>query len=322
MVLTGLLDAVFLCRPVVLVPVWGFMLLGAMRWRVVSLQKDPFPLLSSVGAAVWIRVALFSIPVAFVYILNQVADIEADRANPGFSLLGDGCVGIATARAALLVTLFLSVLPPILMDDSVLLYLNVGTLVLGLCYSLEPLRFSGRVLLDCVSNAAGYGVLAFAAGWYAAGGEMVYGLLLQAAAPYVLLMCAGSISSTIPDIEGDRANGKRTTAVALGPVRSHALATLLLVAGVIAALIVRDGVAAAAGGGALVFYLIHLLAQTQRSLEGTYKGGGAVVMIVAALMVPLFAPVALLTALLTRAYFRFRFGVRYPSLLPATGMYD
>ena len=135
--------------------------------------------------------------------------------------------------------------------------------------------------------------------------------------PYVLLRAAASISSTNPDIEGDRRDGKRTTAVAIGGRSAHLLATLLLGGALLWSQVTGDTTAFIAGACSVPGYLLYIFVPKPWAVEASYKAGGAAVMIVAACRFPAFAPVALVTLLATILYFRLRFGIVYPSLMPA-----
>ncbi|MBD3242892.1 MAG: hypothetical protein GF331_20030 [Chitinivibrionales bacterium] len=319
--LAAVFDGLFLARPMLWAPVWGFCLFGYVRARFHV--GDPVALGGWPGASVRAlgEILLFSCAVGGVYVLNQMADRDVDDSNPGFALLAHGQLGRPLAVAAAVVYAAVPVVGGLLLGQRMLIAFAAAALVLGIVYSVEPTRFSGRPILDFVSNAVGYGGIAFGMGWYAAGVALDLDTL-YAAAPYLLLMGAGSISSTLPDIDGDRRGGKRTTAVVLGPRRAHALATVLLLLSAGAAAAVGDLPAGVCAGLALPFYIVYAVRPTPLLMEATYKVGGTAAMLVVALFVPVFAAAGLLTLLATRIYFKVRFGVRYPSLASATTYAD
>ena len=309
-------DGVFLTRPILWVPVWGFAVFGAARGMIAqgTPGRSIAPALFSVSQ--WGMLALLGCSVGAVYVLNQLFDTEADRRNPGFALMAHGgispligwitlaCLGIGPVAIAAGI------------GQPVLLTFCLATLLLGAAYCIPPLRFSGRPYLDFLSNAAGYGVVAFGCGWWLSGAGNPAAALREAL-PYVLLMCGGSISSTITDIEGDRAGGKRTTAVKLGPLTAHRLACACIVCATLLAYIRGDMAALLCGGCALPFYAIHELRRSRGSLEASYKASGAVMMLVAALREPVLAMLGLGILGATMIYFRLRFNICYPSLMPA-----
>jgi len=247
--------------------------------------------------------------------VNQLADVKADRGNPGFALLAHGGIARRVAWAAALALGAAPFAAAALTRSWPPAAFAAGALLLGAVYSLRPVRLSGRPFADFLANAAGYGVLAFGMGWWVAGAPRS-AEFARAAAPYFLLMCGGSISSTIPDMEGDRGDGKRTTAVALGALPAHVLATVLVAAGAIAGAVGGDRLALFCGAAALPLYLVHLSVRRTATMEACYKVGGAAAMLAAAAVEPVLAVAGLLTYLATRWYFRARFGVSYPSLVP------
>jgi 4-hydroxybenzoate polyprenyltransferase len=308
-----LVDAVFVSRPLLWVPVWGFALLGSQR----VLGSSAHPLLSFGDGWILVLTLLFSCAVGCVYVLNQIADVEVDRANAGFALLAHGRISGLLAWAAAAALGLAALIVPLVLHRPTLAALSLCAILIGVAYSFAPLRLSGRPAADFAANAVGYGCVAFGAGWHLAGGA--WGVsFLASAAPYVLLMAAGSISSTIPDIDGDRTLGKRTTAVALGPLGAHVVATVLLACAGVAAVVVSDRVAAVCAAGCVPLYIVHLFARRAATAEAAYKVGGALCMLVVAAYWPFFALLSAAVYGGTVVYFRLRFGIRYPSLLPAT----
>jgi 1,4-dihydroxy-2-naphthoate octaprenyltransferase len=183
-------------------------------------------------------------------------------------------------------------------------------------YSFRPFRLSGRPFFDFLTNAAGFGVIAFGMGWHLAGRKVIDPFFFPAALPYFSLMCAGAISSTIPDINGDREGGKVTTAVVLGAKKAHYLATVFVSAAALYSLAAGDGFAAVSSVAALPLYLFHALHPTKTSEESTYKVGGVFCMAAAFCIAPRFLLYSGAAAAATWMYFRFRHGVAYPSIVP------
>ncbi|MBD3321500.1 MAG: hypothetical protein GF350_10445 [Chitinivibrionales bacterium] len=315
-------DAVFIARPVVLVSVWGFSVLGYYRAAMVYRSATYRTMWKNVNASGFLWMVVFSLSVAAVFIVNQIADSEVDRDNDGFPLLIN--TDFSTKASWFIAAWYgvLSVCIPLAAGYSALALLAACALGLGMVYSLRPFYFSGRPGLDFLSNAAGYGVVAFCAGWVLAVPPEEFDVQRFAACaiPYFLLMCGGSISSTIPDIKGDRAGGKITTAVYLGERYAHFLATAFVVSAGIGALLVRDPLVVLAAGISLPLYIAGMVIHTKAVLESTYKVGGGMLMIVAGIVFPLFALSGIAVFFATRLYFSIRHKIKYPSLLPAESM--
>ncbi len=310
-----LFDAFFMMRPLLLLPVWGFCIFGYNR-GISSICKAPFHLFWNMHALhVFFWFAVFSSSVASVYILNQIADIEVDKENNGFPLIAKGKVSIRSAWAWASIYAVIGVIAP-LFHHPILSFFAGSALLLGIVYSFKPLRLSGRLCLDFFSNATGYGIIAFGAGWYLSGAFFSTASFFTFALPYFLLMCAGSISSTIPDYASDKQHGKKTTAVHLGILKAHLLAALLVILSIAASFIVKDYHALICALCAFPLYAIYFFKRDRRVLEATYKIGGAVCMLLASSIMPMLALFSIVLTIFTWIYFRKRHHVTYPSLVP------
>jgi 4-hydroxybenzoate polyprenyltransferase len=310
-----LLDSIFVIRPAVLVPVWGFALFGYYRGAQLGVSHFfsawTMPVIKPFS---WI--ILFSLSVGCVYILNQIADIEVDKKNGGLPLIASGIVSRMQAWIMAVITALLAIGIPLFFGHAILALLSLLSIVIGIIYSFRPLYFSGRPFFDFLTNAFGFGVIAFGCGWHCAGRSLADGEFIWSALPYFLLMAAGSISSTIPDMPGDSATGKMTTPVRIGAKNAHLLATILMVAAFFAALLMKDFFALFSASAALPLYFLYLVRPIKIFEESTYKIGGLICMMTVALLSPPFIILSSATVLATWMYFRFRHHVAYPSLIP------
>ena len=314
-ILFPLLDGFFLMRPVVLIPVWGFGLFGyfwGYKGTVTGLPAvwrttDPMVL-------VWIMI--FSLSVGCVYVLNQIADIEVDKKNSGLPLLAYGIVSRRVAYFTASLTALTAIAVPFFCGHPTITLFSVASIGIGALYSFRPFYFSGRPFFDFLTNAVGFGIITFGTGWYLAGRKLADPAFLCAATPYFLLMCAGAISSTVPDIKGDYEEGKYTTAVILGERAAHYLATVFLSAAALYALITGDRIASVCAVAAFPLYLLQALHPRRIFAESTYKIGGVFCMVTAFCIAPQFLLYGGTVAAVTWMYFRFRHGVSYPSLVP------
>ncbi|NLE00226.1 MAG: hypothetical protein GX640_10165, partial [Fibrobacter sp.] len=152
-------------------------------------------------------------------------------------------------------------------------------------------------------------------GWSIGGKPVPSYEMITTALPYFFLMCAGSISSTIPDLEGDNEEGKCTTAVFLGIKNAHLLATSLLFLSLIISILVSNYISAAISLICLPIYILFIFYKTALIMEATYKVGGAFCMFGAMVVFPHIIPMGLFVFLSTWLYFRIRHGVSYPSLV-------
>jgi 4-hydroxybenzoate polyprenyltransferase len=313
----GLLDALFVTRPVLWIPVWGFSALGYWRGLGGDAAPDPTAAWHNAEWGVFVGMFLFSMSVGAVYVINQIADYAVDALNDGFPLLVRGGISRVRAGQIAAAVALLSIISLLLRSGSLALC-AAAALTLGVFYSFKPGYLSGRPFCDFCANAAGYGIIAFGVGWILSGSGMLTPRFVRAAAPYFLLMCAGSISSTIPDIAGDRTAGKITTAVFLGAGTAHLLACGFLLCAAGFALVFGDWVALTCAALSLPFYAAFVFVKSRRIMEATYKVGGGVTMLLAGYVFPVIIIPSILALCATWAYFRFRYQVNYPSLLPAS----
>jgi 4-hydroxybenzoate polyprenyltransferase len=310
-----ILDLFFLLRPVILIPVWGFSVFGYFKAKHYSLL-DFFTLWKVNLLQEISLMLLFSVSVGVVYIINQIADIEVDKKNGGFPLLASEIVSVKDAILfSLMIFLLLSSILLIL-NKTTLLVLCAITLIIGYLYSFRPTFFSGRILLDFISNAVGYGCIAFGAGWWIAGGVLLSSEFFIASLPYFLLMCSGSISSTLPDFEGDKKAGKNTTAVILGVKNAHYLSTALLLLASLTAFILHDYIAFICAILPVPIYFAFLIKSERVIMEATYKVGGGLCILSACLIIPAILLISLLIFASTKIYFKYRHNVNYPSMIP------
>lgn len=306
-------DAIFLSRPLLLIPVWGFAVFGYVSGsRGMGCPSLFAGWHAPISVAWWIFV--FSLSVGAVYVFNQVADREVDAANAGFPLLAKGNIPLWLAWIGIAAFSLASILVPLCRRPELAIF-SVLAMLTGFLYSAKPFYFSGRPMLDFLANASGYGLVAFGTGWHLAGAYFG-SAFLASCAPYFFLMCAGSISSTLPDYDGDRKHGKNTTAVWLGPILAHRIACSFIALGITIAIIVHDWPAALCAGIAAPFYVAHGVLHSKKTMEASYKIGGMILMLAAAALFPYLVPASILLLVATIVYFRLRFHVRYPSLVP------
>ena len=302
-----MIDLFFLTRPVVLVPVWGFSAFGIYCFKNA--------LFSSLEFSHYLLMALYSLSVASVYVINQMADCEVDKSNGGFPLLARGNISMRAAGVCAAVCAVLSIVGPLAMKNVSVASLSAIAIAVGYIYSCKPFSLSGRPFFDFLTNSF-EALLAFGAGWCVIGGSLFDPQLYKTAAPYVLLMCAGSISSTLPDMPGDKIHGKITTAVRFGAKKAHCAATAALMAAIPLSIQNSDQLAFACAALVLPIYILYLIYTSALTMELTYKVGGTITMIAAALAAPLIAVAGVFVFFITWLYFRKRHNVSYPSLVP------
>lgn len=304
------IDYLFLMRPAALVPLWIFYFAGHGLAR--SLAAAPgSPAGGPLALTTEGLTGLLAMTAALAggYLLNQAMDREGDRLNRKLFLLSGGVVPL---RHVWVEFACLWALAAVLSFRLPWAFRWIAAASAALCvtYSLPPVRAKARFPLDLVWNALGFGALSTAAGWATA--APLHPSLLGPCGCYAIAVAGIIASTTVPDVEGDRATGLNTTAVALGE-RGASWLSLGLV-----------GTAALVGGvvrelpgllGSLASLPLLLRAHLTRARPDRTSANQVAVAAFAVAVAPRsLYPVVLLAAaaLASRAYYRGRFGITYP----------
>ena len=301
-------DYLFLLRPMILIPVWTFYLLGAWHGsRTTGTPLDRTLLLAGIMS--------FTAMVAAAYIINQITDRETDRASGKLFLISHGVIGLPAAWMETGILIVFSIASAALLLPREFVYILLAGGALGAAYSLKPFRLKKRPVLDVLANALANGVLNTLAGWAAIGAPLEG---LEILAPYPLAVAAVHLSTTLADIEGDRECGLRTSGVVLGRKRGIIISTALMAGSFAVAALVGNNPALYASIASLLFFIVTSVS------EGKKPSGTSILLpakistlawsIAAGFLFPAYIPLLAAVIILTRIYYGKRFGIRYPSL--------
>ncbi len=314
-------DFVFVLRPLIMVPAWSFYAIGVQLAPVRS-RTELFSVVVQPGF--WCLTALL----ASAYVANQIFDQTSDRLNGKGLFLTHGVFRTRTMIAIALACFLGASWLFRRVDDAQQIPL-FAAMLLAFTYSLPPLRLCSRPWLDLAANAIGYGGLAFAIG---AGGVSSYALAaFLEAYPWMFLVGATFLHTTILDVDGDTAAGKRTTTVAFGVARSAHLATAfaaITLATSAYRAVARHGSVTAAVVAALAFVVFALAgiiimraekldpvaraAVRTRASARVVQSTSALVALWAGLRDPVLLALFVPLVFAARAYYRARFHIRYP----------
>ena len=201
---------------------------GAFIGALVASGGTP-PLLPTVAATL----AMYLVAL-YAYVYNDIRDMDADKINSANRPLASGRVSkrqavkfvIAAAASALTITFFV---------NPMVFALACFGLVLGYIYSTPPLSLKNRFFLK-QTTASLWAAIASLGGGIAAAGQIT-GTTLYAALLFFAYGMAFSPVADIGDIPGDRAAGKKTVAVVMGPGFTVKMGvTIILVFAVLTAL--------------------------------------------------------------------------------------
>jgi chlorophyll synthase len=299
------IDLVFLARPPLLVASSTFFFIGAISARLAS-GKDFAPALMPEALPNFL---IYVMGIAVAFIVNQIFDVESDSVNKKAYLLPSGIVsrraasGLLAAICAVLLVISALAGPPV----RHLIWIG---LALGLAYSMPPLRLKARPVFDLIANVAGFALVGFALGWlvYQPYHPVMWFRLL----PYALAMSGIFLNTCIPDEEGDRSVGDRTSCVVFGrDAVARAALVLLFLAGLTGLAVGETLVVLAVAAGLPGFIGVALDVSSRGSVVASQIVARFLLVLVC-LKVPVLALLAVLTYLASKSYYAKRFGVEYP----------
>lgn len=300
-----LFDFVFLLRPTLFFPVWtvyaaGYFV-GRSRAAMPADQPNNWPLV--IGLAL-----TFLLGSAFV--LNQIVDEKIDRENNKLFLIANGHVPrkLAGLEAALLA--LLSMLTGFLYSAGMgfLFVLIYGTT--GILYSLPPFKWKDRAIRGLLANSLGAAAI-FCAGWSTSAGLSLRAL--AHALPYVFAVSAVYALTTLLDRDGDARYQKLTLAVRFGERPTLWLAVLLVVLSLLGSLLLGDGLIVFPALASVPLFFIAAIGRKQEDVDRAIKYPILFLALVISFKWYLFFPLILFTFYFAKMYYRYRFGLNYPS---------
>ncbi len=295
-------DYIFVLRPLILIPAWSFYLIGAGD----AMEQFPYPH------------ALFPSPRTFIcltailvtaYLLNQLFDRESDARNRKCPFLAEGIFGAKTLLILALGFYFIASLFFRKLGDAQRIPL-LSALILSLIYSLPPIRLCARPFLDLGANAVGFGGIAYILGYGLFAND--FGAAVRQSLPFVLLVGATFLHTTILDTEGDRATGKISTSVYIGERASRIGALLLHGLAVLAA--VFFGTVTAVLLTAVTFPLsLYALRSGEKNKSSIHVQASTLIIALGAVVLwPVYLLILIPLVILSRYYHYRRFGIIYP----------
>lgn len=205
--------------------------------------------------------------VAHVFVLNDCANLAADRVDPARAARVFTARGVAPGEMGGLaaVLLVLSLLLFTILGPGVF-SVAVGIAALSALYSLPPFNWKGRPLLSSVAHLAG-GVLHFLLGYGLAGTIDRRGLLT--ASFFGLTFAAGHLTQELRDYDVDARNTIRTNAVRFGQRRTLvASVALFTVAQAVLFCLAVQGAVPRVLAAVILLYPFHLRWSFQTLAEG------------------------------------------------------
>jgi len=300
-------DYFFILRPLILIPAWNFLLIGAY--------------LANRQAAFTIDIVIGLLAYTFVagggYILNQIMDIETDRMNKKLFLLTSGFVTRRAAYAEIIILWFLALIMSFRFGWLFVVFIIVSMLM-GVLYSVPPMKLKGKPIFDTLANGIGYGMVNFSIGWLLV--STFAPLMFIRFLPYCLSISAVFINTTIVDVEGDRKAGELTTGVFLGSKLSSISSTLIMGAAIVLAYVQREYIClipAAVSWPLFAYAAGYTLLRdgvNRKVTIASFRLPGLIFTVITALLYPIYFVVLFVILVSMRIYYKKRFGMTYPTL--------
>ncbi|KAA3602868.1 MAG: hypothetical protein DWQ06_06765 [Calditrichaeota bacterium] len=302
------LDYFFVLRPSILVPVWAFFFAGVFKAsQVKDLSLNHF----SPSPKILIYFLAFTLVMGAVYILNQIFDRETDKQNDKLYFLSEGIISVKNASIEIFILLGISFFLSSFMNLNGIILLILLT-ILGIFYSVPPIKLKARPIFDLLANALAYGTISFLAGWNSVTEFALEDLIFSVPS----FFCAGAVflNTTFLDYEGDKKTNQITSAVFFGQTKVLLFALFLLILGIVSAIYLQEFVSLGMG---LISFFFFYKAFSTKTQEWTLKSvlfGTESYTVISALIFPYFLFFLLVIFLLTKFYYKSRFGLNYPKL--------
>lgn len=316
-----LLDGFFLMRIPLLAPVWTILLLG---WITGSSEATPGGLFVNRNliqhySLLWMIIVGFSLIVASIYIENQIADIESDRINHKLFILPNGFISVKAAWI-LAIVCALSGLLIAASIGKVFIVLFTISLFLGYLYNFPPAILKNKAIGGILANAIGHGMITYLVGWYCAHNTELFTIdqllrgVISSLGP-TLANGAVFLATTVPDEEGDRVTGKVTFCVKYGEKNTAISSAALCAAALIFSFFLQfnSWVMIVPTAISVIFFSYFALSTRKELAFRAFKWPVFLLSATVVLFQPEYGLLILLTFTGSRAYYKWRFNINYPT---------
>ena len=307
-------DYFFVLRPTLFFPVWTLSLAGIWAQSRFGSANEMSGLLNSVeliDLSNFLFLALFTLLMGAVFLINQIEDVESDKLNNKLFLIANGDISLRKANVETAVLIAVPIIVMIWKRLDLAVLMGLSYIIMGWMYSCKPIVLKDKPVGGILPNFIG-GYLIFSYGWMIngdAGMEMIY-----YATPYVLGMIGVYFFTTVPDIEGDRGANKITVAVKYGADRVIMAGLILDVLAIIAGILTRDIIVLIPTVLILPLFIKSVLTKSTRIVLKTSKFAALFLSLIICFHFPLYLVLLVGLYFFSKWYYRIRFNITYPSL--------
>jgi len=295
------IDFIFAARPMLLLPVWSIYLICIKLMHPDDLfGKDEL-------------ISLISLTLVFAgtYYINQLYDYKSDLINKKLGFLQKG---IITGREMSYAYIGLSLFGVILANISGRYLGSTISLIflLGYLYSAPPARLKDRAMGGLLANIIAYGVLipAAAAVDIEVWGELINSIIIY----FALIVGAGYLLTIIPDREGDKRTGKTTIAAYLSDRPIIMIGLLLLLLSICFSYMTGSQSLILISSVSAGLFFIAFITISEKLILFSCKFPILMTSLLAGYFYPIYLIFIVVLIVLTRLYYKKRFGMVYPKV--------
>lgn len=315
-----LLDAFFLNRILLLIPVWTVLILGWITGSKSAGIGGELRGFSGGGFSLWIALLLFSLVVSFIYIVNQIADVESDKLNNKLFILPRNHISIRAAWIIASLNALIGLIGSYLYFDFIMFIIFLVGFLVGILYNLPPAQLKDHAIGGALANLLGHGVITYLVGWYAAKSDIIVTTNFISHAIFVSLSAgfanaAVYLTTTIPDAEGDEKVGKKTFAVLYGEKNTAISATISCALALLFSFYLEYNswvMIIPTFLSFLLFFRFIFISNREKAFQ-TFRWPVVVLSASVSLFVPLYAVLVFFIIIITKIYYKKRFNYNYPN---------
>lgn len=296
-----IIDFIFAARPMLLLPTWSiFLITSRLKWGGSKFDYD--------SALILISVTLITIG---AYLINQIYDYESDKLNKKLGFLQRGIIKKSEMMAVYIVTSILPLIAGFCVNYKSGLVMVV-MVVLGYLYSAPPARLKDRPWLGLLTNAIAYGVLVpLSVPNYA---YSIDNYRIHIVICFFSMVAAAYLLTIIPDREGDRNSGKITLAARWPDRPIITIAIFFLAVALYSAYTLNNIFLIIISALSIVLFLMALVAGKSGVMLFACKFPILLLSLLGGYYYPTYLVFLLVLLILTRIYYKKRFGMTYPRL--------
>ncbi len=295
------IDFIFAARPMLLLPVWSLYLIADKFYFGADLfDISDFIVLMSL-----------TMLVAGAYYINQIYDYQSDLINKKLGFLQSGKI----SKNEMIVVYVLISVVSIITGFKISLFSGVlfcVVFILGYIYSAPPLRLKDRPISGLLSNSFAYGFLIpLSLPGFAAKPDY---LMMILPTYYFMIVSAGYLLTIIPDRDGDAKTGKQTLAVLLSDRSIIMVAIILLLISLLLAMQMNHLFLIIISSISILLYGVTLISPKKNLILLACKLPILLMSLLAGYYYPGYLIFLVALLILTRLYYKKRFGIVYPRI--------